>query len=84
MNRKTQLCTFISLSFYKDNDQNPADADSFFRHPFDEKKRPPPPHTHIVCMCVVLCVRVWLWQRGMQCGQADKGDEGALIKDGAC
>lgn len=63
MNRKTQLCTFISLSFYKDNDQNPADADSFFRHPFDEKKRPPPTHTQRVHVCrfVCACVVVTAW-----------------------
>lgn len=24
------------------------------------KRNVPPPHTHNVCMCVVLCVRVWL------------------------
>lgn len=38
------------------------------------------PSVHMVPPSMCMCIFV----RGMQCGQADKGDDGALIKDGAC
>lgn len=43
------------LIFNKDNDQSPADADSFFRQQFDEKKRPLSAYGPLACTCVCVC-----------------------------